>query len=335
MLIEDADRFSLIIPTYEGTPFLRRCLDYLRSSGYRGHIVLCDNSTAEHLELVKSCPNRYPELWLDVHLYDADARFLVKLVRTMERIHARYVMLCAQDDFIVADGVEQLVQALEADEGLSCARGRVARFGLRRSETGDGGHPALHLMQHAMLAYDDPDPIGRVLEHIRQYASTLYSVHRKAQLIQSFRLTEAGTRNVIFFQYLSSCITVALGRVACLDTPFLLRQMHSNSWAARLMDDYEHWPLLVASPKYSEYYLQFRKALVDFLVERLGHADDGSLAGKIDRAYVHMAKRSLCQTGLSGTPDDAFYARLQTAGTAEYKLLSSIAAFTLRYADTY
>jgi hypothetical protein len=211
----------------------------------------------------------------------------------------------------------------------------VARFYLRRSQTEETERPALEVTQHAMLAYDNPDPVGRVLEHIRQYASTLYSVHRKAQLIESFRLTEARTRNVIFFQYLSSCLTVALGRVACHDTPFLVRQVHRDSWAARLKDDYEHWPLLIASPRYSEYYLEFREGLMEFLARRHGHADDGSLAGKIDRAYAHMARRSLCQTGLSGTPDDAFYARLQTAGTAEHKLLSSIAAFTLRYADTY
>jgi len=335
MLIEDADCFSLIVPTYEGTPFVRRCLEFLQASGYRGNIVLCDNSTAEHLEFVKSCPGRYPELWLDVHLYDAGIRFLDKLVQTMERIDARYVMLCAQDDFVVADGVERLLQTLEADEGLSCARGRVGRFYLRRSEAGKDDRPALEVTQHAMLAYENPDPVGRVLEHIRQYASTLYSVHRKAQLMESFRLTEAGTQNVIFYQYLSSCLTVALGRVACLDTPFLVRQVHRDSWAARLKDDHEHWPLLVASPRYSEYYLQFRKALIDFLTVRLGHAEDGSLAGKIDRAYVHMAKRSLCQTGLPDTPDDAFFARLQTAGTTEHKLLSSVATFTLRYTDTY
>lgn len=335
MLIEDADCFSLIVPTYEGTPFVRRCLEFLRTNGYRGHIVLCDNSTAAHLEYVKSCPERYPELWLDVHLYDAGTRFLDKLVQTMERIDARYVMLCAQDDFVVAEGVERLLQTLEADVKLSCARGRVGRFYLRRSDAGTNERPALEVTQHAMLPYDNPDPVGRVLEHIRQYASTLYSVHRKAQLIESFRLTEAGTRNVIFYQYLSSCLTVALGCVACLDEPFLIRQVHADSWAARLMDDHEHWPLLVASPRYSEYYVQFRQALIDFLTGRLGHTDDGSLAGKIDRAYVHMAKRSLCQTGLPGTPDDAFFARLQTAGTTEHKLLSGIAAFTLRYADTY
>ena len=47
MLIEDPLKFALVIPTYEGTAFLRRCLDYLDSVGYPGQIVLSDDSSGE------------------------------------------------------------------------------------------------------------------------------------------------------------------------------------------------------------------------------------------------------------------------------------------------
>jgi len=335
VLIDDADRFSLIVPTYEGTPFVRRCLDFLQASAFRGHVVLSDNSTGDHLAFVKSCPERYPGLWLDVQLFDADIRFLEKLARTMEKLDSRYVMLCGQDDFILSDNVEKLLQTLEADEGLSCARGRVARFYVRRPENGGAEQAAIEVNPHPMLGYQEPEPLSRVLAHLRMYASTLYSVHRRTQLIENFRLTESLTKNVIFFQYLSSSITVAQGRVACLDGLFLARQIHLGSWAARLKDDYEHWPLLVTSPKYSEYYAEFRNAVIDVLTKRSASPDDGSLGAKIDRAYVQLAKRSFCQMGLEDEADRAFFARLQSPGSQEHKLLNKIAAFTLRYPETY
>jgi len=335
VLIDDAHQFSLIVPTYEGTPFLRRCLDFLQASGFPGHIVLSDNSTGEHLDFVKSCPARYPALWLDVHLFDPNVRFLEKLAQTMERLDGRYVMLCGQDDFILADNVEKILLALEADAGLSCARGRVARFFIRRPANEEAGQPSIEVNPHPMLGYSDPHAESRVLMHLGMYASTLYSVHRRAPLIENFRLTEAFTKNVIFFQYLSSSITVAQGRVACLDELYLARQIHFDSWAARLKDDYEHWPLLITAPNYSGYYAQFRSALIDILTNRFGSVDDGSLGAKIDRAYVQLAKRSFCQMGLDDDADSAFFGRLQSPGSPEHKLLNRIATFTLRYPDTF
>jgi hypothetical protein len=38
--------FSLVIPTFEGTPFLKRTLDYFRHVSFKGKIVLSDNSRA-------------------------------------------------------------------------------------------------------------------------------------------------------------------------------------------------------------------------------------------------------------------------------------------------
>lgn len=335
MLIDDADRFSLIVPTYEGTPFLRRCLDFLQASDFPGHIVLSDNSSGEHLDFVKSCPERYPGLWLDVHLFDASIRFLEKLAQTMERLDGRYVLLCGQDDFVLTENVEKILQVLEADDGLSCARGRVARFFIRRPGKEEAGQPSIEVNSHPMLGYYEPDPESRVLMHLRMYASTLYSVHRRAQLIENFRVTEALTKNVIFFQYLSSSITVAQGRVACLDELYLARQIHLGSWAARLKDDYEHWPLLVAAPNYSRYYAEFRTAVIDILTNRFGTPDDGSLGARIDRAYVQLVKRSFCQMGLDDEADSAFFGRLQSPGSPEHRLLNRIATFTLRYPDTF
>jgi glycosyltransferase domain-containing protein len=264
--IEDASCFTLVVPTYQGTPFLRRLLEFLKAERYLGQVVLSDNSSGEHGDFVASCPQLYPELWLELQAYEPGIGFLDKLTRTLARLDARFVMLCGQDDYIAPEGVEKLLQALQADPGLSCIRGRVARFHLRPvKHDGAVRAAALELNKHPMLAYEDPRPLDRVLAHMRAYTSTLYSVHRREQLVECFRITDAATRNVVFWQYLSSCITVGLGRVGCLDELFLARQVHGRSWSASLQGDKEHWPLLLTSPSYSAYYSQFCNALAKFL----------------------------------------------------------------------
>ncbi|KPK09059.1 MAG: hypothetical protein AMJ64_01440 [Betaproteobacteria bacterium SG8_39] len=336
MRIDDADCFALLIPTYQGTPFLRRLLDFLDAEQYPGHIVLSDNSSGEHRAFVESCPARYPGLWLDVQCYAFDIGFLDKLARTLETLDARNVMLCGQDDYVVPETLEKLLGLIEADPGLACVRGRVARF-LLRPVAQEGQKPAarLHLNNTPMLPYEDPDPVKRVLAHMRAYTSTLYSLHRRAQLLECFRFTDAATRNVIFWQYLSSCVTVALGRVACLDELFLARQIHKDSWSATAQDN-EHWPLLVTSPNYSSYYQGFRSALVDFLMRRAGAEDDGgTLGARIDQAFLELFKRSFCGTSQADPANKAFFARLQTAGTAEQKFMTRVTQFTLPYRDSY
>jgi len=331
MLIEDDSVFSLIIPTYEGTPFLRRSLDHLKSLEYPGHIVLADDSSGAHREFVESCVSRYPELWIDLHQYAHGTRFLDKLCQSMDRLRARLVMLCGQDDFLVPETVERVVRTLDADAGLSCVRGRAVRFRLR-SKAG-ASKVAIDLQPHPMRPYRDPQAVDRVLTHVRAYSSTLYSVHRRPYLVESFRRTEAATRNVIFMQYLSSCITAAQGRVECVDELFLARQAHAASWAARLMRDYEHWPLLVTAPRLSEYYQEFRGALLDLLGAEPG-AREG-LGERIDEAFVDLVKLTLSGAGLDDPADAAFYTRLTTKGTPEHRAIDSILKFAIDHSDTY
>jgi glycosyltransferase domain-containing protein len=326
MLLDDPAAFCLLVPTYEGTPFVRRLLEFLRAERYPGLVLLSDNSSAPHREFARSCVQRYPELWLEVQEYDQGIGFLDKLVRSLSQLEARYVMLCGQDDFIAPEGIEALLQLIDADRGLACVRGRVARFHLRPLEgIGAKRTAAVDFNKHPMLPYEQAEPAQRVLAHMRAYTSTLYSLHRRTQLIESLRLTDAATKNVIFWQYLQSCATVALGRVACLDQLFLARQIHRESWSASLAGNHEHWPLLLASPRYSQYYGEFRRALVDLV----------GIEAEIDEAYVPLARRALCRTSDSDAGNDAFFARLQSAGTPENTRVNAMARFSLPYEGTY
>jgi hypothetical protein len=57
----DPGRFALIIPTYEGTAFLRRTLDYFGALGYPGRLVLADDSSGSHRSFAESAAGLYPE----------------------------------------------------------------------------------------------------------------------------------------------------------------------------------------------------------------------------------------------------------------------------------
>jgi glycosyltransferase domain-containing protein len=334
VLIDDPKAFAVVIPTYEGTPFLRRTLEYLRHVSFMGEILIADDSSGGDREFALSSADRYPELSIQVHDHPHRTRFLDKLVRSLAKSDAKYVLLCGQDDFLVPDAVENLLRLLEERPDCSAARGKVARFRLARQTREDGSAKGkVEFSRHAMLAYEEGSAAERVLSHIRAYTSTLYSVHRREHLIESFRTTEASTKNVIFFQYLSSCITASLGKIAATDDLFMIRQAHARSWAASLVNDYEHWPLLLASPDYSRFYGEFRQAILGLL--HAGDAAEGKRLGEeIDRAFVELVRVSCFRENLPSAAEDAFQSRLAQPGTAERETVDSVLKFAFAYPDT-
>jgi glycosyltransferase domain-containing protein len=333
MLIGDSEKFALVIPTHEGTAFLRRCLEYLESLAYPGQIALCDDSSGAHLQFVRSCIERYPALRLETFFYPHPTRFLVKLADTLQRLSARYILLCAHDDFVMPAAVEQIIELLEARPELSAARGRIARFHIERKQGTAGDSVAVQPLRHPQRSYLEDDATERVLGHLREYSPTLYSVHRRSFALENFRATEAATQNVMFFQYLSSSITAQQGKIDCIEELYLARQAHAGSWAARLQSDYEHFPLLLSSPRYSTYYLEFRAALT----RRLAPAAENpaALGEGIDAAYLSLLRRSLCLAEAASPPDEAFFARLATRGSRENGQLQQIVDFVLRHPGTY
>jgi glycosyltransferase domain-containing protein len=332
MLVNDPTAFSLLIPTFNGTPFLTRTLDYFSAVGFKGQIVLSDNSAPEPRAFVESCPRRYPGLAVKVFTYPEPTRFLAKLTHTLQSLSARCVMLHAHDDFLLPEAAEACVQLLEARPEYSAARGRATMFGLERDADRP---PKLWIIPHTMHAYEQSDPVERVIGHIELYSPAFYSVHRRMNLIECLACTEARTKNVVFFQYLSSAISALQGKIHCSDQLFYVRQKHSKSWSAELYrGDYEHWPMLITSPRFSQYYLEFRDSLAELVAQRCG-VDQGDFRRRLDVAATSLMRRGFCMVDTEDPREDQFRERLSNPGSLEHARVQWLLEFTLRYPETF
>jgi glycosyltransferase domain-containing protein len=335
MKIHDSSLFSVVIPTFEGTPFLQRALDYFRDLAFKGRIVLADNSSGDHRKFVAACSGDYPDLRLEIFPFPEEIRFLDKITATLEKIDSQFVLLHAHDDFMVPQGVEQCVDFLAGNPAYSVARGRIAMFALARNANASDGQVAVSLVPHPMRSYEQADPVERMLAHIERYASTFYSVHRRDSLLESFRLTARATQNVIFFQYLSSCIAALQGKIWCSDQLFYVRQGHEDSWSGRLKKgDYEHWPMLITSPDFSRYYREFRTTLARYAESRSGVPAD-AVGPRIDVAALGLFQRGYCGREMDNPEESQFLKRLHDAGSDENRTLKSVVDFALRYPQTF
>jgi len=335
MQIDNPDLFSVVLPTFNGTPFVKRTLDYLRHLQFKGRIVLSDNRSGSCREWIASCATAYRDLNLEAFQFDERITFLDKLIATLEKTPSRFVILHAHDDFMVPAAVESCVTFLDRDSAYSAARGRVAMFALTRGDAKAAAQTSVALVPHPMRGYEQDTPVERMIAHIDRYASTFYSIHCRERLIESFRRTAAGTTNVIFFQYLSSCISALQGKIHCSDELFYVRQGHADSWSGSLkQNSYEHWPLLITSPDFSRYYSEFRNSLCRLCETTLAlSAQD--IGPRIDKAAVSLFRRAYCGQELDNPEEVRFIQRLNTAGSAEHALLTAVIDFCLKYPDTY
>jgi hypothetical protein len=186
-----------------------------------------------------------------------------------------------------------------------------------------------------MRGYEQPDAVERMLAHIERYASTFYSIHRRDYLLESFRVTERATKNVIFFQYLSSSLAALQGKIWCSNQLFYVRQGHGDSWSGRLKNgDYEHWPMLITSPDFSRYYQEFRMGLANYAGPQSGVAAD-AVAQRIDVAALGLFQRGYCNREMDNPEEAQFLKRLHAADSEENRAVKSIVDFALRYTQTF
>ena len=336
MLIDDDRAFSVVIANKDGQPFLERTLDYLIDLEYPGHVVICDSSEGPARDAAARCQADYPDLWLDVIQYPPETRILDKLCDTLRTVESELVLLHANDDFMVPAEVNRCVEVMSADSGFSAARGRIALFGFESAKKNDGSGPAVALFDYPMRAYIEDDPVVRALDMIGRYSATFYSVHRRHLLVENFRLTENATKNVIFFQYLSSTLMAMQGRIWCGDRLFYARQTHARSMSTQMRQgDYEHWPLLITSQNFSSYYRDFRSCLCDWAQERLGVPRE-AFGPRIDRAAADgLLNRGFCQRETElPVEEQLFKARLHDSSTDEHRELRRMVEFALRYPGT-
>ncbi len=327
MLINDPAIFTLLIPTFNGTPFLIRTLDYLSEIDFKGQVVVADSSAPEHRSFSETCDQKYPNLAIAVRIYPESIPFLTKMAQTLESLPARYVLPHANDDFLVPEAVEQCVQFLETSADYSAARGRTLSFHLTHQEDkgAKGG-----LGYHAMHGYEQADAAERVIAHVENYSSVFYSVHRREYLIESCNFTELRTKSLMFFQYLSSSVTAFLGKVHCSNELFYIRQQHykSASWNV----EYEGWPLLITSPQFSNYYAEFRNALCTLVTQGHEMKDFGR---RLDKAAVNMFRRSFCGIEPKDPDEELFRKRLSNPKAPELARMKWILEFCMKYPETY
>jgi hypothetical protein len=134
--------------------------------------------------------------------------------------------------------------------------------------------------RYAQRTIDDDNAAVRLGNHLSNYSTTFYSVHRRAQLLRNMRLTHELTTDYRFGELLPSCLSLIQGKTICLEVLYMVRQVITDSTAGKT----DSWTDLLSRDDYSERYALFSDCLAREL-EDVTHLDQREAAEVVTQAF--------------------------------------------------
>jgi glycosyltransferase domain-containing protein len=272
--------FSLIIILHNRHRNLDRLLDYYEN--YNFPIFIADSSRESHhflKEIKDSVEYSYTPL----------LTYTQKVEHILSRITTRYTALCADDDFMFAEGINECLGFLDKNPDYVVAQGNIIKYYpdlVRASVRFDTLYPFTP-------SADQDDILERLSSLFNPYKSLLYAVHRTHVLRQIFAGAGASVSNLYLNEYLTSVGPVLKGKAKNLDCLYQAREHAENS------DDKTTHNLdtILFTPDYCGEAEQFINLLVNCADTSAGY-DAGIIRARIENILRVYADKIRVQNNL-------------------------------------
>jgi len=281
------EKFTIIIPTHNRPNRLRRIFDYY--SGYRSgyNIIVADSSSDENKRKNKEVVSSLSSLkilYLDHYYSEIDPWH--KFADAVNRVETKYCLFCADDDFVVPNGIEQSVYFFEKNEDFTVVHGQTVSFYPKNK--GEFLWQIDYLSQPNIFS----DAKSRLIEHLANYSvATFYGVHRTDFLKMIFRETLKSASHGRFIELLLTELTLVYGKMQCLNGFYSAREMilDSAGIASESIND------LIKKGEYKKNYALFRECLSFHLRENseLSAEESGKVVDNAMSAHLEKFRPSL------------------------------------------
>jgi glycosyltransferase domain-containing protein len=275
---------TIIVPYLPGrVRFLETLMAHFAASRILCPVIMTVNSDAPREPEVERIVAAHAELNVRVLYHPMAVHFVDRLIACAREATTKYVFVHSDDDVVVAGALADCVDFLNAHDDYVACEGRSFFFSIKGTQ--------LVPQAQRFLTRDEGHGAQRVLEHCQRYTNTFHAVTRREAFVASNEQTMAHTRQVIYWQYLSSCWLIALGKLKVLDRLYYMRLDNPGGERAQLVKraDRSHWPYLIVAPNFSEEQERFKVGLMAALT---GQAPSEQLAVVVDECCLGLIRRA-------------------------------------------
>lgn len=250
-------KVDLFIPTYNRPDFLKRLLTYYDNYNVKYRIIVADSSKNTIKKLNKKIVSKFNKL--DILYLDKFSPSQVSHQKFGEMVKfakAEYSVFCADDDFLVPNGIDNAVEFLDNNPDYIAAHGTYIAFYI--NATLPFLKKFLWRFIYPYQSINNPTPLGRLETHLSNYYQVLWAVRRTAQLKLVYsEFLKSKTSPVLFGELLPDVLTLVYGKMKRLDAFYSARQAFSTS--------YGYWPSLQDANKagtLDQEYTKFKNCLI-------------------------------------------------------------------------
>ena len=333
-LCDNPDLFTIVMPIKDRPDFLKRSLDFLISQGFSGQVVIADGSSEDMGLENKQIVDNQKEIKI-IYVYTADVSrnmdFWIEMHQALEGIEYKYSLLCPDDDFFFLDEIDYCLDFLENNEDYVSARGRFVWIDQSYNNNGEIGQlsESDQIVFSSMPMYSFTEPVveRRIADMFSYYCHGFYDIVRGNVFLDALnQIPKYFSRSAWFDQFACTILCGIHGKTHTSPRLYCVRQRHSGQSQVResRADPYHHWPMLLASPDFSDIYQSFRQCLIDNCREFVS-ASDELLTSVIDKGLVTLIQRGYgVRPPLEGQ-DHELMSRLKDSSSCDHQRMRQVA----------
>jgi len=257
------DLLTIVIPTASRCIFLNRLLNYMCLAKFNCKIIVADSSHSTDLQtnihLVKQLSS---ELNIKHISYPKEFDIYHKSDLATQEVKTPYVVITADDDFLILNALNEAVCLLEKNNDYSAVQGVGLVFNI---ESGVYYGEIQNINCEHIKAIGHNSASQRLIEHLKNYGATWYSVHRTSQLKVNLKKTIELKLDFRFSELFPSSLSAIQGKCIKIPSLFNIRQSHhirtSHAQTNYQMHDW------IADNHWSSQYNRFREYMAGELAK--------------------------------------------------------------------
>lgn len=293
-LCNNPDLFTIVMPIKDRPGYLKRSLDFLISQGFSGQVVIADGSSDDMSLENKQIVDNQKEIKI-VYVYTAGVSkkmgWWIEMHQALKDIEYKYSLLYPDDDFFFLDEIDHCLDFLENNEDYVSARGRFVW--VQRQYKKPSKHNQIRFVKMPMYSFTEPVVERRIVNMFNRYCHGFYDITRRNVFLHAIdQLPKYFSKCAWLDQFACTIICGIHGKIHTLPKLYCVRQSHpvQKQTLESRTNPYHHWPMLLASPDFSDIYRSFRQCLINNCQEFVS-VNEEELISIIDHGLIALIKR--------------------------------------------
>jgi len=248
-------QYTLIVPTYNRPVLLNGLLTHLAAKGSSFPIHVLDSSGPADRNLNRKIVEKH-QPHVEHVVFEEGKPFQNKLVSHLPSIRTPYVSLCADDDLLFPEVIEDCIEQLDrAPDTVGC-------HGVYLNLTLSGDRARLYV-EYDSASIDAGDVVDRMIALLLDYQAITYAVYRSAHFAATFARAEQVV-SPYYWELFAGLAAIAGGKMKRLPRVSNIRR----TFLPYPETVWHPVPLMADDPdKFMGEFVEYRRRLLEFLAD--------------------------------------------------------------------